>query len=196
MVLKRAVEVEQVSDKSPSAPLWNAWGVIPVLLVTGPIGVGKTTVLLKADALLVAAGVRHATVELEDIARCWTDATQSSRARLVCRNLTALWSNFTSVGASRLLLSGLVQQSSELRLITEAVPGAAVTVVRLHAPLPVLERRIRLREAGPPEGELDGARWWAQHFAAVRVEDHLVETEDRTVNDVAHEVLQVAQWLP
>lgn len=176
--------------------MWNASGVIPVLLVTGPIGVGKTTVLLEADALLIAAGARHATVELEDIARCWTAATESSRARIVYQNLAALWSNFTSVGASRLLLGGLVQQRSELRLIKEAVPGAGVTVVRLHAPLPVLERRIQRREAGPPEGELDGARWWTEHFDAVRVEDHLVDTDARTVHDIAREVLQVAQWLP
>jgi hypothetical protein len=46
--------------------------VIPVLVVTGPIGVGKTTVLLEIDELLIAAGARHVTVELEDVARCWT----------------------------------------------------------------------------------------------------------------------------
>lgn len=167
-----------------------------MLLVTGPIGVGKTTVLQEADALLIEAGAGHATVELEDIARCWTDATQGRRARLVYQNLAALWSNFASVGACRLLLGGLVQQRSELSLVSEAVPDAALTVVRLHAPLAVLERRIRLREAGPPEAELDGARWWVQHFDAVRLEDHLVQTDNRNVNEVARELLHIAQWLP
>lgn len=167
-----------------------------MLLVTGPIGVGKTTVLLEMDALLIAADARHATVELEDIVRCWTAAAQKSRAGLVYQNLAALWSNFAAVGADRLLLSGLVQYRSELRLIRVAVPGAAVTVVRLQATLPVLERRIRHREAGPPEGELDGAGWWAEHFETQRVEDHLVETENRTVNDIAREVLRVARWVP
>ena len=166
-----------------------------MLLVTGPIGVGKTTVLLEADALLIAARADHATVELEDIARCWTDAADRDRARLTHQNLAALWSNFASLGTTRLLLSGLIQHRSELRLITDAVPGAAVTVVRLHAPLPVLERRIRKREAGPPEGELDGARWWTEHFDSERVEDHLVQTEDRAADDIAREVLRVAHWL-
>jgi hypothetical protein len=110
--------------------VWKASGVVPVLFVTGPIGVGKTTVLLEADALLIDADARHATVELEDIARCWTDATQSSRRRFVYKNLAALWSNFASVGASRLLLGGLVEHRSELRLVSEAVPHATVTVVR------------------------------------------------------------------
>jgi hypothetical protein len=40
-----------------------------VLLVTGPVGVGKSAVLQEADALLAQAGVPHATVVLEEIAR-------------------------------------------------------------------------------------------------------------------------------
>jgi predicted kinase len=168
--------------------------VVPVLLVTGPIGVGKTAVLHEADALLIEIGAGHGTVELEEIARCWTDAMERSRASLVYQNLAALWSNFAAVGASRLLLAGLLEQHSELRLVSEAVPGAAVTVVRLHAPLSVLEQRIRLREPGSPEGEIDGARWWAEHLDKARLEDHLVETEDRPVGEVAREVLRLAGW--
>ena len=61
--------------------------MIPVLVVTGPIGVGKTAVLREADSLLIEAGVRHATVELEEIARCWTEATEAARASFVYRNL-------------------------------------------------------------------------------------------------------------
>jgi hypothetical protein len=54
--------------------------LVPVLLVTGPIGVGKTAVLHEADALLVAAGAGHATVELEEIATPGTTFTPTSVA--------------------------------------------------------------------------------------------------------------------
>jgi type II secretory ATPase GspE/PulE/Tfp pilus assembly ATPase PilB-like protein len=43
--------------------------VTPVLLVTGPVGVGKSAVLHAADELLIEAQILHATVELEEIAR-------------------------------------------------------------------------------------------------------------------------------
>jgi len=43
--------------------------MVPVLMVTGPVGVGKSTVLCEADVLLVRAGVLHATVDLDEIAR-------------------------------------------------------------------------------------------------------------------------------
>lgn len=169
--------------------------MVPVLLVTGPIGVGKTVVLHEADALLIEAGVRHATVELEEIARCWPDAIEGSRKAFVYRNLAALWPSFVAVGATRLLVSDLVEQRSDLRLVSEAIPGAAVTVVRLHASLSTLEQRIRRREPASPDGDLAGARWWARHFDEMRVEDHLVETEERPVDEIAREVLRRAGWL-
>jgi hypothetical protein len=177
--------------------MWDASSaLVPVLLVTGPIGVGKTAVLHEADALLIEAGAAHATVEVEELARCWSDPAERSRSHLVYGNLAALWSNFAAAGASRLLLAGLIEQRSELSLVSEAVPGAAVTVVRLHAPLPVLEKRIRLREPASPEGELDGARWWTRHLDQVRLEDHVVDTDGRAVGEVARDVLRLARWLP
>jgi hypothetical protein len=170
--------------------------VVPVLLVTGPIGVGKTAVLRAADAMLIEAVSRHATVELEEIARVWPRAIEGSRTAFVYQNLAALWSNFVAVGASRLLLAALVEQRSDLRFVSEAIPGAAITVVRLHAPLSAVEQRIRLREPADPEDELVGARWWTQHFYEVRVEDYVVETENRPVGEIAREVLRLADWLP
>lgn len=169
--------------------------MVSVLLVTGPIGVGKSAVLHEADSLLIEADARHATVELEEIARCWTKAIENSRASFVYQNLAALWSNFAAVGVSRLLLSGLVEHRSELLGVSEAVPGAVVTVVRLHAPLEILEQRIRLREPAFAEDDLDGARWWSRHFEAEQPEDHRVTTVERPPRDVAREVLRVAGWL-
>ena len=154
--------------------MWNASAMVPVLLVTGPVGVGKTAVLREADALLVESRVHHATVELEEIARCWTPQTEASRASFVHRNLAALWSNFTAVGATHLLLSALVERRQEIQRVLQAVPGGVVTVARLHAPLAVLEERIRSREPAPPDGELDGARWWTNHFEHEQPEDFLV----------------------
>jgi hypothetical protein len=134
----------------------NASAMVPVLFVTGPIGVGKTAVLHEADSLLLAEDVRHATVELEEIARCWTQATQHSRTSFVHQNLAALWSRFAAVGAERLLLSGLVEQRSDVQRVTEAVPGAEVTVVRLLEDVPCLPTGLfaSARSAGVALGDL------------------------------------------
>lgn len=175
--------------------LWKAWVVVPVLFVTGPVGVGKTAVLREADLLLVQADAGHATVELEEIARCWTEVTEGSRASFVYGNLAALWSNFAAVGAARLLLSGLIEHRADVQQVSAAIPGAAVTVVRLTAPLEVLEQRIRLREPATPDEELDGARWWTAHFEREHPEDFLVESDQRPLRKIAGEVLRLASWL-
>jgi hypothetical protein len=153
-------------------------------------------VLHEADLLLVEAGVHHATVELEELARCWPDTLDvSSRSAFVYNNLATLWSNFAAVGATRLLLAALVEHRSELRLAAEAIPDAAVTVLRLHAPLAIMEERIRRREPASPDGELDGARWWIEQLERTRPEDHLVESDNRPLGEIAREVLQLAGWL-
>lgn len=163
--------------------------------MTGPIGVGKTAVLHEADVLLIEAGADHATVELEELARCWPQRLEGPRAPLVYQNLAAVWSNFAAAGASRLLLAGLVAERSELALVSEAVPGAVATLVRLRARLAVLKQRVRLREPGASEADIDGARWWAERLDRTRPEDHLVDTEGRPVGEIAREVLLLAGWL-
>jgi predicted kinase len=67
--------------------------------------------------------------------------------------------------------------------------------VRLHAPFAVLEQRIRQREPASPDGELDGARWWTQHFEAEHPEDYLVESDQRPVQEIARDMLRLADWL-
>src|SRR5215472_18624309 len=99
--------------------------VTPVLVLTGPIGAGKSAVLHEADALLIEASVPHATVVLEEIAGCWPVPPEDPVQRvshMYC-NLAGLWSNYAARGAERLLLEMLVEDRSELcHLAAEAIP--------------------------------------------------------------------------
>lgn len=171
--------------------------VTPVLLLTGPIGVGKSAVLHEADALLIEASVSHATVVMEELARCWPVPPEDpvQRVNSMYRNLTALWSNYAARGAERLLLEMLVDDRSDLRLLTEAIPGADITVVHLRAPLELIEERIRRREPDDPEDELCGARWWATRMERWAIDCVVVNNGDRSVRGVAAEVLRAADWL-
>lgn len=93
------------------------------------------------------------------------------------------------------VLSGLIEHRADVQQVSAAIPGAAVTVVRLTAPLEVLEQRIRLREPATPDEELDGARWWTAHFEREHPEDFLVESDQRPLRKIAGEVLRLASWL-
>ncbi|QIS13602.1 hypothetical protein [Nocardia arthritidis] len=170
--------------------------VTPVLVVTGPIGVGKSAVLHAADAVLVDAGIPHATVVLEEIARCWSPGLTDPDRRAVHRhrNLASLWSGYAAQGAERLLMEMLVEHRSEICSIATAIPDARVTVVRLRAPLALIEERIRRREFSPDD-ELAGARWWSLRMDRLAVEDFLVDNGRRPPREVAVEVLAAAGWI-
>lgn len=165
---------------------------VSALVVTGPVGVGKSAVLSAADVELVKSGRRHATVELDEIVRFWPPRAAGQPSRpLVYRNLAALWSNFAEADADRILLAGLIESRSDIRDIEDAIPNAAITVMQLRASLPVLENRVRRREFDPAD-ELSGARWWFTHMERAPIGDHVVDTDGRSVRDVAVEVLRIA----
>jgi hypothetical protein len=170
---------------------------VPVLLITGPVGVGKSTVAAEAARLLREAGVPHALVDLAWIGQCWpVPADDPWNERLIHRNLACMWANFQRAGADRLLLARVLEARSLLRYVVQAVPGAEITVVRLGAPLAVLQARIRSREAtGDPSWFLGAAAHTAQVLEGAGVEDHLVNNQDRAVWEVAEEVLRLVGWL-
>jgi predicted kinase len=170
---------------------------VPVLVVTGPVGVGKSTVAAEAARLLRAANVPHAVIDLAGIGTCWpTPADDPWNERLAHRNLACMWANFRTAGADRLLLTRVLEARSLLQHVVEAVPGAEVTVVRLRAPLEVLQARIRSREAAADPGWfLGAAAYTAEVLETAGVEDHLVDNQDRSVGEVAEEVLRLVGWL-
>ena len=171
--------------------------MVPVAVVTGPIGVGKSTVLRNADALLAGAGILHASVELEDVARFWgpQPAGGNTRPDVAHRNLASVWANYRAAGADRLLLSLLMERRSDLSFVRDAIPDAHITVVRLHARLAVIEGRVRSREPATSEQELSAARWWVSRLEGSTFADHLVDNGGRPVREVAANVLRVLGWL-
>jgi len=169
---------------------------VPVLVITGPVGVGKSTIANEAAWLLRQADVPHALVDLDRIEQCWpVPADDPWNERVSHRNLACMWANFRHAGADRLILARVLETRSLLRRVTEAVPGAQITVVRLRAPLAVLHERIRSREASDPDWFLGAATHTAEVFEQAQVEDHLVDNENRPATVVAEEVLHRVGWL-
>lgn len=159
---------------------------------------GKEPVLQEANFLLIGAGIPHATVELEDIARYWgpRPAEQRTRPDVAYQNLAAIWGNYSAAGADRLLLSLLMERQADLDPVHKVIPDARITVVRLHAPLAVIEERLRSREiAARLEEELSAARWWVSRLEGSTFADYVVDTGSRPPRQAAAEVLRTLGWL-
>ena len=117
---------------------------VPVLVITGPVGVGKSTIAAEAAWLLRQADVPHALIDLDRIEQSWpVPADDPENERASHRNLACMWANFRQAGADRLIFVRVLETRSLLRRVTKAVPGAQITVVRLQASLVVLRGSSR-----------------------------------------------------
>lgn len=170
---------------------------MPLLVISGSLGAGKSTVLSEASDLLAEAGISHAAIDLDALAVMHPRADPHDE-RLAFANLAAVWPNYAAGGAARLLIARVVEDRADLDSYRAAVPGAEPVVCRLTAPLAVMRERLRLREPGM---FLEAALSRAEELEAIldrtRVEDFAVDNgPGRHITEVAREVLTRAGWLP
>lgn len=168
---------------------------VPLLILSGTVGAGKSSVGAAISGLLKAREVPHAFVDLDALAVSWPEHGRFNE-ELALRNLASVWENFRSAGAQRLVIAYVVESRGDLRRYEEAVPGAEITVCRLVASQATREARLRKRETG------SGLAWHLNRTAELEailqqaaVEDFCVENDGRPLEAVALEVLQKAGWL-
>jgi predicted kinase len=169
---------------------------VPVLLITGTVGVGKSVVAGEISDALAELEIPNAAVDLDALICQWPPSSEWNND-LMFENLASLWPNYLAHGATRLVLARVLEDPAELARYRAAVPGAQITVCRLVAPEAVrVERLLRRMLPGP-------ARDWHLH-RTVQLEDILdragceeftVENGGRPVREVANEVLVRAGWI-
>lgn len=174
-----------------------AESAIPLLIITGPVGVGKTTVAYEVSKLLEAADLPHACIDMDTLRSCYP-APPGDRfnVALGLRNLAAVWANCRAVGAAYLIVADVIESREELQGYCEAVPGAAISVVRLRATLGTLTGRVTQREVGSGhDWHLLRAAELATQMDRDQVEDAVVETDGRTVAAIAREIVERSGWV-
>ena len=168
---------------------------IPLLFITGTVGVGKSAVLDEIHDVLCSADSAHACIDVDALSHSWPMRGEFNRVSMF-ENLRCLWANYRAAGALRLALAGVIERSTELAAYREVIPGARITVCRLFASEPTRVARLHTREIG------SGLPWHVQRtveleavLVATAVHDFEVRNEARSVRDVALEVLGRAGWL-
>lgn len=179
----------------------------PILWLCGPTGVGKSTVGFAVYQEVLRTGVTAAYVDVDQLGlRGPTPADHRLRAS----NLAAVWRTFRESGAEGLVAVGLVEDETTVGVYADALPAAAITWCRLHAGRDRLTERILLRGQGggwrqpgdplrgQPSTELLRVAEDAATEAAALERSSIglrIDTDGRTVEDVADSVLARSGWL-
>jgi len=175
------------SEADGTAP-WSA--PVPVLLITGPAGVGKSAVAAHVSGTLERRGVGHAMIDMDALrqARPHT-AHDPAGVQLGLLNLAAVWPNYRAAGCRCALVPAVVENRRDAEALAACVPGAQLLVVRLEASLITLRERLAQREQGIALSQhLQRAAELMDLYESVHPEDVLIDTEGRTADDIATEI--------
>src|SRR6185295_7813614 len=105
---------------------------VPVLILSGTVGVGKSTVLNEIHDILCRARVRHACIDRDALALSWPPRGAFNELA-VLENIESIWANVRAAGAERLVIAGVVERREDLDGYQSVVPGAQIIVCQLIA---------------------------------------------------------------
>ena len=166
-----------------------------LLIITGTMGAGKTSILGEASDILAMRGIVHAAIDLDALGLAHLPSGACSN-EVMYRNLQSVCENYASLDVSRLLLARAMEDRAERELCTQTVSARNTVVCRLAASIEVMEQRIKLRESGV------SCRDYVSRVAELntileraRLEDFTITNEKRPLTDVAHELLVKAGWI-
>lgn len=165
---------------------------VQALLLTGVFGAGKSAVAEEIANVLEAGGCRFAAIDLDWL--CWSNAPGAGHDEheILVRNLAAVAAIYRGAGVQRFVLAGAVPDSATLDALRAAM-AAPVLVVRLTAPLPVVEERLAGSSAHGRSDDLVRARAWLAAGMGVGLEDAIVENVG-PVREATLRILEIAGW--
>ena len=166
-----------------------------MLIITGTMGAGKTTVLGEASDILALRHIAHAAIDLDALGLVHLPSA-SGNDGVMYRNLQCVCKNYAAFGIRRFLVARAIEDRVTLECCRRAVSAKNTIVCRLTANMGTMRQRVKMREWGVSQ---------EQYVARVaelnsildraRLEDFSVASDDRPVTQIAHEMLLNAGWI-
>lgn len=165
-----------------------------VIFIGGRSGVGKSSVAAEASRVLARADIRHAVIEGDNLDQAYPQPWRSG-IDLAGQNLAAMWTNYRSIGYSRLIYTNTVsvlQMSSLADALGSDVRSFGVLLTAGDA---TTAERLAQREIGSAFDEhVERSRLAAARLDAASAV-YTINTDDRSIGDIAVETLAAAGWL-
>jgi hypothetical protein len=166
-----------------------------LLIITGTMGAGKTTVLGEASDILALRHIAHAAIDLDTLGLAHLPSAASNDG-VMYRNLESVCKNYASLAVRRFLVARAMEDRAELELCRGVVSATNTVVCRLTASIEAMQQRVRMRELGVSQREyVARVAKLKVILDRARLEDFTVTSESRSLTEVAHEMLVKAGWI-
>jgi hypothetical protein len=166
-----------------------------LLIITGTMGAGKTAVLGEASDILAQRQIVHAAIDLDALGLAHLPSAAPSDG-VMYDNLRSICRNYAALGVQRFLVARAIEDGTQLELCRDMIPAVNTVVCRLTASIETMERRVQIRDVGISQRE------YVARVAKLnvildraRLEDLAVGNENRSLTDVALEMLGKAGWI-
>jgi hypothetical protein len=170
---------------------------VRVLVITGSMGSGKTTMMGEVSDLLAARGVRHAALDIDAFGNVHDPDGAIDLAAMAYRNLHAAVRNYAVAGVRTFVMAGAIESRAELAHLNGATAATELVVCRLTAPVGVMQERVRARERGMwQQRYVDRVAVLEARLDAAAVEHFSLPNDGaRSITALGEEILKRTGWL-
>lgn len=166
-----------------------------ILIITGPVGAGKTSAAETVFDLLSENKIPSAVIDFDWLTAAYPPPPDDRfNFRLGIKNLSSIIPNYISQGIKLFIFPTVVESKEEIETFRKLITGADIFVVRLTASHTTLHKRLDKREIG---NLLDWHKKRAveltQMFDNKKLEDITIDTENRSIESIANDILKVWQ---
>lgn len=160
------------------------------ILITGPVGSGKTSVMTALTVLLEKHNRPAAGIDMDHLRWFFPRPPKDPFGSEVGRqHLAFMAANYRSLGIPVLAIADVIEHEEDRQKMVEALPDYDLHVIRIHVPLHLVEQRLRVRES--PETlnwYLNRAEELEQIMEINSVGDWVIDVGERTPHEVAAEI--------
>lgn len=167
-----------------------------LLIISGPVGVGKTSAGEELSANLEDEEIGHTFVDLDGLSKTYPRSNADPFGeQIALRNLRAVWANAQELGTQNLIVARVIETTAGAQRIADTVGAKSHVIVQLNASDDSLQNRVQRREIG-------SGRAWHERRAVelsrqlrdLKIADIEIDTDNKSIASVAREVREHLKW--